>query len=108
MDFGHGGAMVEPSRGFLVSFAGPPEGASLDKNRAGQEVARRSLQRRYYTRDCQTACSFLARAQLRPRRVNLDSAADAQHLARQGRIASKTVRGAPPPGGPSVLADSVV
>ena len=80
MDFGHGGAMVEPSRGFFVHFTRTTEVTSLDKNRAGQEVARRSLQREESTRDCLIACRSLKRQWLGHRGGNLDSAALARKL----------------------------
>jgi hypothetical protein len=55
----------------LCAFTRGAGGGLPRQNRAGQEVARRSLQRRHSTGDCQTACSFLARAQLRRYRVSL-------------------------------------
>ena len=39
MDFGHGGAIVEPSRGFFVHFTRTTEVTSLDKTGLGKEVA---------------------------------------------------------------------
>ena len=39
MDFGHGGAMVEPSRGFFVHFTRTTEVTSLSQNRLGKSRA---------------------------------------------------------------------